>query len=83
MCEMIKLIWNCIMTYRRISKLQKIESKLLNEMKVQLKYYEKDKTICISTYPFRAIDDIFKHIEILEKQIDNWKEKMRRLYKVK
>ena len=78
----IKLIFNCVKTYRRISKLQKIQSNLLNEMKLQLKYYEKDKTISISTYPFRAVDDIFKHIQVLEKQIDNWEEKMRKLCKV-
>jgi hypothetical protein len=81
MYEMIKLIWNCIKTYRRIYRLQKIQSKLLNEMKIQLKFYERDKTICISTYPFRAVDDIFKHIEVLENQIDNFEGKMRKLCK--
>jgi len=83
MKTMIKLICNCIKNYRRIFKLQKIQSQLLNEMKLQFELYEKDKTICISTYPFMATNAISKHIEVIEKQIYISEEEMRNMCKVK
>jgi len=82
MKEMFKLIYSCIKAYRRIFKLLRIQSQLLKEMELQLESYEKDKTICISTYLFMATNAISKHIEVIDKQIDESEEKMRRLCKI-
>ena len=76
---MLKLIYESVKTHKRIKKLTKIQFKLLDEMKTQLKQYEKDKDLYVGTHLFKSTDFISQYIETLEKNIDIMETKMKNL----
>ena len=76
---MFKLIYRSMKTHKRITKLIKIQSQLLNEMKLQLNLYEKDKDLYVGTHLFQSTDFISQYIETLEKNIEIMETKMKNL----
>ncbi|NRU52616.1 hypothetical protein [Clostridium beijerinckii] len=78
---MLKLMYTSIKTHKRIMKLIKIQSKLLEEMNTQLKSYEKDKDLYIGTHLFDSTNLITQYIETLEKNIEIMETKMKDLLK--
>jgi hypothetical protein len=75
MIKAIKMMFDCIKMYRRISKLHKIQFKLIKEIGMELDTYKKYDLSNFSNELFKATDCINKHIQILEKQIDELEEK--------
>ena len=76
---MFKLIYRSVRTHNRIKKLIKIQFKLLEEMKLQIKLYEKDKDLYVGTHLFQSTDFISQYIETLEKNIEIMETKMKNL----
>jgi hypothetical protein len=76
---MLKLIYRSMKTHKRITKLIKRQSQLLDEMKLQLKLYEKDKDLYVGTHLFQSTDFISQYIETLEKNIEIMETKMKNL----
>jgi hypothetical protein len=78
---MFQLIYRSVKIHKRILKLIKIQSKLLDEMNTQLKLYEKDKDLYVGTHLFQSNNYISQYIEVLEKNIDIIERKMKDLLK--
>jgi hypothetical protein len=81
MIKAIKMMFDCIKMYRRISKLHKIQFKLIKEIQIELNTYKKYNLSDFSNELFKATDCINEHIQILQKQIDELEERIKGMCK--
>jgi hypothetical protein len=77
--NMLKLIYRSVKIHKRITKLQNLQSKLLDEMKLQLDLHEKDTDLFVGTHLFKSNDYIFDYIQVQEKNIKILETKMKNL----